>query len=99
MLRMALQDAIGSFDPLVKLLSLHGMVGVFSRDETGASVIAYEHSIGFDLSIDRSIDRSIHRSITGTDVRRTVFGLAKTTSSHAWGGTAPGQAPAAIEVA
>ncbi len=63
MLRMALQDAIGSFDPLVKLLSLHGMVGVFSRDETGASVIAYEHSIGFDLSIDRSIDQSINRSI------------------------------------
>ena len=57
---MALQDAIGSFDPLVKLLSLHGMVGVFSRDETGASVIANEHSIGFDLSIYRSIDQSIH---------------------------------------
>ncbi len=72
MLRMALQDAIGSFDPLVKLLSLHGMVGVFSRDETGASVIAYEHSIGFDLSIDRSIDRSIDPSIHHRD-RRTSY--------------------------
>ena len=72
MLRVALQDAIGSFDPLVKLLSLRCVVGDFavgdfSHHAMGACVIAGKQSIRFDLPIDWAG--------TATNVRRRGVAL------------------------